>query len=418
MKKRMYLNFMKKTALFALAISLLFLYRCMCRNIDSQDVIQPWHVQMLDSEIKRNPSAWMLDFEKRPKWNYTHGLVLMATKKIWEQTGRQSYFNYIKSYYDEMIDEQGNIGHNFKMENFNIDHIKPGINLFDLYDATGDERYLKALKILREQLRIHPRTNEGAYWHKNIYPHQLWLDGVYMNTPFYARYGMVFKETEAFDDVVLQIKIVEKNTRNETNGLLYHAWDESREQQWADPVTGHSPNFWGRSMGWFTMALVDVLDYLPENHPGRAEVITILKRLMDAVLAYQDEESGLWYQVLDQNNRNGNYLEASASCMFAYTLVKGVNNNLLGSDYLEPAVKAWQGILDSLITIDKDGMVNLNQVCGVAGLGGDPYRDGSYEYYINEIIRSNDPKGVGPFMLLSMEMEKAGIFLKQTQIRD
>lgn len=404
----------KKASILTLAIGLLFMYRCVCNRTNGHSSENSWHVRMLESDMNRNPEAWMLDFEKRPKWNYTHGLVLMAAMRIWEETGEQRYYNYVQDYYDTMIDGEGNIGFNYKVENFNIDHIKPGINLFDLYRITKDERYLIALNTLKEQLRVHPRTSEGAYWHKNIYPHQLWLDGVYMNTPFYARYGKEFNEPEDFDDVILQIKIVEKNTRNETNGLLYHAWDESREQQWADPVTGHSPNFWGRSMGWFAMALVDVLDYMPEEHPGRPEIITILKQLMDAVLVYQDDESGLWYQVLDQNNRNGNYLEASASCMFAYTLVKGVNNKLLAEDYLVPAVKAWQGVLDSLVTIDEKGFINLNQVCGVAGLGGDPYRDGSYEYYINEIIRSNDPKGVGPFMLLSMEMEKAGIFLKQT----
>jgi unsaturated rhamnogalacturonyl hydrolase len=386
-----------------------------CNNSVNNENEQAWHILMLESEMKRNPEAWMLDFENKPKWNYTHGLVLMAARKIWEQTGEQRYFDYMKTYYDEMIDENGNILHNYSIDNYNIDHIKPGINLFDLYDITKDERYLTVLKTLREQLRIQPRTENGGYWHKKIYPNQLWLDGVYMNTPFYARYAKVFNEPEDFDDVLLQITEVENKTRDELTGLLYHAWDEKKVQQWANPETGHSPNFWGRSIGWYSMALVDVMDYLPEDHPGHSQILLILKRLMDAVLVYQDENSGLWYQVVDQNGREGNYLEASVSSMLAYTLTKAVNNNLLDASYLNPAKKAWQGILDHLITYDSEGNINLNYVCGVAGLGGNPYRDGSYEYYVNEIVRSNDPKGTGPFMLLSMEMEKAGVNLKKNK---
>jgi unsaturated rhamnogalacturonyl hydrolase len=375
---------------------------------------QSWHVLMLESEIHRNPEAWTLDFETRRKWNYTHGLVLMAARKVWEETSDVRYWNYLQDYYDEMIDEEGNILHNFKLENFNIDHIKPGINLFDLYEKTGDSRYLSALTNLREQLHKHPRTAEGAFWHKNIYPHQLWLDGVYMNTPFYARYGKVFDEPKNFDDVVVQITQVYEKTLDEKTGLLFHAWDESRQQAWANPETGHSPNFWGRAMGWYAMALVDVLDYFPANHPGRLEILQILNKLMDAMLAFQDEETGLWYQVIDQGSREGNYLEASVTCMVAYTLTKGVNNGYLHADYLVPAQNAWQGILDNLVSFDEEGYVHLNQVCGVAGLGGNPYRDGSYEYYINEIIRSNDPKGVGPFILLSIEMEKAGFVVAKS----
>jgi unsaturated rhamnogalacturonyl hydrolase len=409
------LNFLKKTSLLALAIVFLISCNSGVEKLDNPESEQPWHVLMLEAEMHRNPEAWMLDFESKPKWNYTHGLVLLAAHKIGEETGDQRYMDYIKAYYEDMIDADGNILYNFRIENYNIDHIKPGINLFDLYAETGDERYLIALQTLRQQLRTHPRTTEGAFWHKNIYPHQLWLDGVYMNTPFYARYGKVFNEPENFDDVVVQITQVYEKTLDEVTGLLYHAWDESREQAWADPVTGHSPNFWGRAMGWYAMALVDVLDYFPASHKGRTEIIQIMNNLMDALLAFQDQETGLWYQVVDQGHREGNYLEASVSCMMAYTLTKGVNNGYLSPAYMEPAQKAWQGILDKLVSFDADGHVHLNQVCGVAGLGGNPYRDGSYEYYINEIIRSNDPKGVGPFMLLSMEMEKAGLHLAKQQ---
>jgi unsaturated rhamnogalacturonyl hydrolase len=387
-----------------LALTLTF-----CRTSEKEQT--SWHMQMVESEMERNPEAWMFDFEKKPKWNYTHGLMLMAIRKVWEQTGEQKYFDYIKGYYDTMIDSDGKIMFNYNLPNYNIDHIKPGINLFDLYEHTKDKRYLTALETLREQLESHPRIPEGGFWHKKVYPHQLWLDGVYMNTPFYTRYGKIFNQPENFDDVLLQVTLVEQKTRDEATGLLYHAYDDSREQAWSDPETGHSPHYWGRAMGWYAMALVDVLDYFPTDHAGRNQIVEILNRLMVAISNYQDAETGLWYQVVDQMDREGNYLEASASCMFAYTMIKGVNNQYLNESYAEKAQKAFQGILDHLISYDGEGNINLNQVCGVAGLGGNPYRDGSYEYYINEIIRSNDPKGVGPFILLSMEMDKAGINL-------
>ncbi len=385
------------------------------KNIESKGN-KPWHVLMLDSEMHRNPQAYTIDFETKPKWNYTQGLVLMAALKIWKETGDQRYYTYVKSYYDEMIDQEGNILYNYKVENYNIDHIKPGINLYDLYEETGDERYHSALKTLRGQLKTHPRTSEGCFWHKNIYPNQVWLDGVYMNAPFYARYGKVFDEPENFDDIANQILLVEQKTLDPATGLLYHAWDESRSQQWANPQTGQSPNFWGRAMGWYAMALVDVLDYFPADHAGRLKIVQVLERLVKALIPFQDPETGLWYQVVDQGGKEGNYLEASASAMYAYAIAKAVNNHLLEPSYMSDATKAFQGILDHLITFDNNGDISLNQICGVAGLGGNPYRDGSYEYYINEIIRSNDPKGVGPFMLLSMEIEKAGFHLKKNKL--
>jgi unsaturated rhamnogalacturonyl hydrolase len=400
------LNPLKRIPLLALTI--LLFSNCTGTNQHKTTGNDSWHIRMLEAEIHRNPQAWMLDFEKRPKWNYTHGLVLMAAEKAWKETGNRKYFDYIKAYYDEMIDDEGNINFNYSTTNYNIDHIKPGINLFDLYEETGDQRYLTALQILRNQLNTHPRTTDGGFWHKSIYPHQLWLDGVYMNTPFYARYGKIFNEPENFDDVVHQITTVAHRTRDERTGLLFHAYDESREQQWADPQTGHSPNFWGRAMGWYMMSLVDAIEYFPPSHSGRDTIISILHELTDALLRYQDSETGLWYQVIDQGNREGNYLEASVSTMVAYTIAKGVNNQLLDPSYMAAAQKAFQGILDYLVSFDDEGYIYLNNVCAVAGLGGNPYRDGSFEYYISETIRANDPKGVGPFMLLSMEMERAG----------
>jgi len=358
---------------------------------------------MVESEMKRHPSAWSLDFERAPKWNYTHGLVLMAIERVWQQTGDHRYFEYIKGYADDMIDENGQILHNYRIDNFNIDHLKPGMILFNLYDETGDTQYLKALQILRLQLENHPRTSEGGFWHKLRYPHQMWLDGIYMGSPFYARYGLVFNEPENFNDVIHQVVLMEEKARDPKTGLLYHGWDESRIQHWADPETGLSANFWGRAMGWYAMALVDVLDYIPEEHPNRHKVIEVLECLAEAVTKYQDA-TGVWYQVVDQMDREGNYLESSVSSMLVYTFARAVNKSYLPQEYMEVAKKGYEGILEQFIEVDPDGEVHITQGCSVAGLGAGAHRDGSYEYYLSEPIRSNDPKATGPFILASLEL--------------
>jgi unsaturated rhamnogalacturonyl hydrolase len=277
--------------------------------------------------------------------------------------------------------------------------------LFRLYDETGDERYKQAAFLLREQLRRQPRISEGGFWHKQIYPHQMWLDGIYMGGPFYAEFAKTFGEPEGFDDVAHQIILVESHTRDPQTGLLYHGWDESREQKWADPETGCSPNFWGRAIGWYAMAIPDVLDHLPEDHPKREKIIAIFSDTIEAISAVQDQSTGLWYQVLDQGGREGNYLEASASCMFVYGIVKGVRKGYISTEFLDVAERGYAGILEQFIQVDDQDMVNLNQICSVAGLGGKPYRDGSYEYYISEKVVTNDYKGVGPFVLASVEIE-------------
>jgi unsaturated rhamnogalacturonyl hydrolase len=233
----------------------------------------------------------------------------------------------------------------------------------------------------------------------------MWLDGVYMASPFLAQFAITFKEPALLDDVANQIILMERYTRDEKTGLLYHGWDESRQQRWADPITGRSPNFWGRGMGWYSMALVDALDIFPADHPKRADILAILQRLTEAVAKVQDIKTGVWYQVLDQAGRAGNYAEASASCMFVYALAKGVRRGYIDARYQDNANRGYAGILKEFIEVDANNLVNLHRVCAVAGLGGNPYRDGSYDYYINTKIVSNDPKGVGPFILASLEME-------------
>jgi unsaturated rhamnogalacturonyl hydrolase len=361
---------------------------------------------LTESVLKRNADFWSNDFRKEPKWEYTYGLVLKAILQVWDVTGDDRYFRYVRSYYDRMIDSSGSVL-TYRMEDYNIDRINPGKPLFLLYRKTGDEKYTKVIQLLRTQMRTHPRTSEGGFWHKKIYPYQMWLDGLYMASPFLAECASVFNEPAAFDDVAKQFILMEKHAREEKTGLLYHGWDESRRQRWADPQTGLSPNFWGRSMGWYAMAIVDALDFFPENHPKRPELIAIFGRLATAVTNVQDRETGLWHQILDQGTRKGNYLESSASCMFVYALAKGVRKGYLHPAFMSIARKGYQGILDRFIEADKNGLVFIHQGCAVAGLGGDPYRDGSYDYYIHEKIRSNDPKAVGSFILASLEMETA-----------
>jgi len=346
----------------------------------------------------------MIDFRDKPKWEYTEGLVLKAILQVWQATGDEKYFLYAKTFYDQFIDSTGQIL-SYDLEEYNIDRINPGKPLFLLYQKTGDEKFRQAILLLRQQMQTHPRTSEGGFWHKKIYPHQMWLDGLYMAAPFLAEFGKVFNEPALFDDVVQQLILMEKHSRDEKTGLLYHGWDESRQQRWANPETGQSPNFWGRALGWYAMALVDVLDFLPADHPKRIEVIAILQRLVTAIANFQDAKSGLWFQVVDQGHRTGNYPESSASCMFVYSLFKAVKKGYIDPQFIDVAHKGYQGILAHFIETDENGLVQLHHACAVAGLGGNPYRDGSYEYYINEKIRSNDPKAVGPFILASLEYE-------------
>lgn len=369
-----------------------------------------WSERMMLSEIERFPKASLLDFRDKPKWSYTNGLVLSAAIRVYEGTSNQKIYDYIYEYADEMIDSVGTIK-TYKLSNQNLDMIKSGDVLLYLYSKTKEERFLKAMKTLNSQMESQPKTSDGGYWHKKVYPYQMWLDGLYMAEPFHTKYTLDFIEDESksqkvFDDVILQFDLIQKHSRDEKSGLLFHGWDESKEQRWANKETGNSQHFWSRGMGWYGMAMVDVLDFLPEIHPGRERIITYLNQYAEAITAVQDDETGLWWQVLDQGNREGNYLEATGTAMFVYTFAKGVRKGYLDKKYLAVAEKGYQGLLDNLISVEENGVVNLNKCCGVAGLGGNPYRDGSFEYYVNEIIRSNDPKGTGPFIMASLELNQ------------
>tara|TARA_R110000868_G_scaffold83515_1_gene235660 strand:- start:2716 stop:3957 length:1242 start_codon:yes stop_codon:yes gene_type:complete len=367
-----------------------------------------WSERMMLSEIERFPEATKLDFSDEARWTYTPGLVLSACIKVYEQTKNQKYYDYIYAYANTLIDSTGTID-TYKITDQNLDMIKSGDVLLYLYDKTKEKRFLKAMQTLDSQLKSQPKTSDGGYWHKKRYPFQMWLDGLYMAEPFHTKYAKQFMDSaeaeKVYNDVVLQFDLIQKHSRDEKSGLLYHGWDESKEQQWANKETGNSQHFWSRGMGWYGMAMVDVLDFLPENHPGREKIITYLNEYAEAITKVQDE-SGLWWQVLDQGNREGNYLEATGTSMFTYTFAKGVRKGYLDKKYLDVAEKAYAALIKDLVTVEDNGVVNLNKCCAVAGLGGDPYRDGSYEYYINETIRSNDPKGTGPFIMASLELNK------------
>jgi unsaturated rhamnogalacturonyl hydrolase len=386
------------------AITLLGACRSAGTNAAKITNVDRWSVRMAESEMVRNPQMWTVDFVTEKKWNYTQGLMGLAAIRLSDTTGNEKYLIWAKGYADSLIDDNGVIW-NYRMENYNLDQVNPGKMLFLLYDKTGDQRYLRAVETLRSQLATQPRTAEGGFWHKKVYPQQMWLDGLYMGAPFYAEYAARNNRQEDFSDVVNQFLLAAKHTYDPVTGLYRHAWDASGAMPWADRKTGQAPHAWGRAMGWFSMAIVDALDFIPEDQPGRDEMITILRGMFEALVKIQDPETGGWYQVPDRSGEPGNYIETSCTSMFTYSMLKGVRMGYLDKKYLESAMKAYKGLIDNFIVTGSDGLVNLTGICGVAGLGGDPYRDGSYEYYINEVVRDNDPKGVAPFIMASLEYE-------------
>jgi unsaturated rhamnogalacturonyl hydrolase len=363
---------------------------------------QRWSIRMADATMARFPLL-------ADEWNYQAGLVLKGFEHLWRATGEQKYFDYIQRNIDAFVQADGAI-RGYRLDEYNVDRLNTGKVLFALYEKTGVAKYKLALDLLRSQLDTHPRTPSGGFWHKKIYPNQMWLDGIYMADAFYAQYEATFsrnpqRATCAFDDIAHQIILIAQHTHDEKTDLLYHAWDESKQQGWANPETGCSPHFWGRAIGWYGMAIVDVLDFLPRDHPRRDELIMILNRTLDALVRVQDD-SGVWWQILDQPKRAGNYLESSASCMFVYAMTKGARQNYLPPKYLDIAQRAYAGILAQFVRVDETQQVHLTGICRSAGLGGTPYRDGSYAYYVSEPVVTDNHHGVGAFLLASIALEQ------------
>ncbi|HOO84733.1 MAG TPA: glycoside hydrolase family 88 protein [Prolixibacteraceae bacterium] len=392
---------------YIVPIIILFLVFCACKqesnNSSANNNELPWSVKMANSVMNLHDSLIYFDGHEKIKWQYDVAMLAMAIDKLGEVD--QKYSDYMESYFNYFIGNDGSIK-NYKIEEYNIDRINPAKSLFTLYKRTGQEKYHKAIAQFVEQMENHPKTLSGGFWHKKIYPYQMWLDGIYMGSPFLAQYAKEFNQTQWFDVVAHQVLLVYEKTLDSNTGLLYHAWDESREQRWSNPETGQSPHFWSRAIGWYVMAIVDILDFLPEDHQSREKIIKILNDEIDALLKVADPATGLWYQVLDHGGREGNYIEASGSCMYTYAMAKAANKAYIDAKYKTIANQKFDAIIKHLVTTDKNGNLVLNNVCGGCGLGGNPYRDGSYNYYITEKVIANDSKGIAPFILAALELNR------------
>ena len=374
------------------------------------------------SEMKRVPHSYLLDFSSKPKWSYVMGIEMEGMLDTYEhyKEGNNAILDYLKEYPAKMIDEKGNIT-GYKYEDFNLDNVRTAkfiLRMHNLFPTKGTE---KALKTLFKQLQNQPRTKEGVYWHKAIYANQVWLDGIFMGLPFYCNYAvqtMKPKKAEKYlNDAVDQMAKTDYRTYDEKTQLWKHAWDETHQQFWANKEDGKSQHCWARALGWYVMAMTECLDAMPENYARRQEVIDLLNKAMKSVVKYQDKKTGVWYDVLDVKS-DKNYLESTASSMFAYVLLKGYRKGYLSEEYLKAGVKAYNGILKQFIKVNADKTISLTRCCAVSGLGPGPgpyvkkpnyKRDGSFEYYMSEPIRDNDAKGVGPFIWASLEMEQQGL---------
>ncbi len=348
---------------------------------------------------------------KPSKWNYIDGCMITAILSLYEISGDEKYFSFAKDFIDYFICDDGTI-RTYDLKEYNLDNINTASNLFFLYDRTGEEKYKLAMDHVRKQLEGMPRTKEGSFWHKEIYPNQVWLDGLYMAQPFYMRYETRFNRMGKCNDVIRQFENVEKHLKDKETGLYYHAYDESREMYWADPVSGCSPHFWLRSLGWFVLALVETAQATDETlYYEKRYLQRLLEDLCDALKPWQDE-SGMFYQIVDFPDDERNYLETSGTALISYAILKAVRLGYLAPRYREMGEKAFDGIVSKYLSKNEDGTLKLSGICLVAGLGGKTHRDGSLEYYFSEPVVENEAKGVAPFLLAYTELlrdEKNGL---------
>ena len=376
---------------------------------ETKQQIQDYIAYLLKNSSAERP-MWnkeMIRENKPNKWNYIDGCMITAILQLYEITGEQHYFDFAKEFIDFFVEEDGNIK-TYNVKEYNLDNINTASNLFLLYDKTGDEKYKKALDLVRTQLDTMPRTKENSFWHKDIYPNQVWLDGLYMAEPFYMRYETRFNKMGKCNDVIHQFENVEKYMKDPKTGLYYHGYDESREMYWADPETGCSPNFWLRALGWFSLALVETAQATDESlYYEKRYLQTLLENLVDALQPYQDA-SGMFYQVVNRADAKGNYLETSGTALIAYAILKAVRLGFLAPRYAEIGEKAFDGIVEKYLSRNEDGLLKLSGICLVAGLGGKNHRDGSLDYYFSEPVVENEAKGVAPFLLAYTEMLRRG----------
>ncbi len=372
---------------------------------------EPYSVRMVKSEMRRCPDATYLDgLNGQRKWNYTPGLVQKSFLDAAKRYDLPWVVDYVRAWADTIANEKGEV-YKYKKSNFNVDHICPARMFFDLHDMFGheDKRYRRVTRMIREQIDDQPRTTTGEFWHKQIYPHQVWLDGFYMALPFYAeytkRYAPKDKKDSLYADIVHQFVAGAENTLDPKTGLFRHAWDESKSMFWCNPETGQSDHAWGRANGWYAVALVEVLDYLPKNHPGHEVLVGQLNYFLEVLPKWADPETGMWYQVLDCPGREGNYLEATCSIMFTYAFLKGLRMGYIDDSHRDYILGLYPKFLDRFVKENEDGTISITDCCAVAGLGGKNMRRGDYAYYLSEPVIENDCKGVGPFVWASLEWE-------------
>lgn len=348
-----------------------------------------WGVKVADSIMARWPDPLTLT---RKGWEYTNGIMLHGIERIYKQTGDKRYFNYIKEWVDHYIETK-----TWRTEN--LDHIQPGILLLFLYEETGEEKYREVAEDHWASFADRPRNAEGGFWHKTTYPEQMWADGIYMAGPFLVKYGQLFGETAPVEEALKQTTLIASKLLNEQTGLLLHGWDYSRRAVWADPVTGLSPEVWCRGMAWYAMALIDMLDYLPESHTGYQELRTLLQKIAVGIRNTQDPATGLWYQVMDKGDYKGNWIETSGSGMFIYALARGVQEGYLDQSYWATAAKGWEG-LQQKITIEPDGALNIHDTVGGMGIQVD------VEQYLNKPRFTNYPHGYCGVLMAASVMEQ------------
>ncbi|RED41105.1 glycoside hydrolase family 105 protein [Paenibacillus sp. VMFN-D1] len=330
------------------------------------------------------------------RFHYHQGVFLSGMEKCWRQTGKDQYFDYIKRWVDSQILADGSIK---KYNPDELDDIQPGVLLFNLFEQTGDERYKQALHTLAPLLKSWRTNPSGGFWHKGHCPNQMWLDGLYMAGPIAVQFGRTFGDSEYFDMMAYQAILMSKHTKDPGTGLMYHGWDETKEASWADPETGLAPEFWGRAIGWYPVALLEMFEYLPEDHKDKAALTVILQDLLAALPKYQDPASGLWYQVVDKGDRPDNWLESSCTALYVHAIAKAVRFGYLDESYLAYAWKGYQGVIDTL-KFDENGRVIIGQICIGTGIG-------DYAHYIARPTSENDLHGAGAFILMCTEMNLA-----------
>ena len=392
-------------------------------HLDSIPYGGNYSVWMTNSEMKRTPTSCLLDFSSKPKWSYVMGIELEPMLDTYTRYGDDRILRYCTAYTDSMISTDGSI-RGYSMEAYNLDNVRTGKFLAAMHKRDPKPHHRAALQTLMRQLDDQPRTNEGVYWHKAVYAWQVWLDGIFMGLPFRVSNAADFlparQAQRVYDDAVNQLKSTYNRTLDPATGLNRHAWDETRQMFWADSISGLSEHCWGRAQGWYTMALVEVLDALPADYSRRSEVEALLDSALTAITRWQDPQSHLWYQVMDAPGREGNYLEATASTMFTYSMLRAARRGYVDASYLDRGKEAYQAILENFIRVNPDSTISLTNCCAVAGLGPgrsdavlavapnlreNTTRDGSYNYYLSEPVRDNDPKGIGPFIWASLEIE-------------